>query len=107
MAQPLSHPLALPVFIIYWSESNLIYNLDEVDLSGHSKSLGSRQDFTHPGDITSWCVAKWEEAGAVIIGKLNMHELGLGILPLILSIMVETEKHQTHQLCQTQPTTTQ
>ena len=35
-------------------------------------------------EITSWCVQKWEEAGAVIIGKLNMHELGLGMsLPFI------------------------
>ena len=29
--------------------------------------------------MTSWCVQKWEEAGVVILGKLNMHELGLGM----------------------------
>jgi len=51
---------------------------DEVDLHGHTKCLGSCKDYTSPHDITSWCVQKWEEAGAVIIGKLNMHELGLG-----------------------------
>lgn len=51
---------------------------DEVDLAGHQKSLGSNQDFTNPDDATSWCVHKWKEAGAIIIGKLNMHELGLG-----------------------------
>lgn len=51
---------------------------DEVDLDGYEKSLGSSQDFTRPGGGTSWCVKKWEEAGAVIIGKLNMHEFGLG-----------------------------
>ena len=51
---------------------------DEVDLDGYEKSLGSKQDFTHSGGGTSWCVQKWEQAGAVIIGKLNMHELGLG-----------------------------
>lgn len=51
---------------------------DEVDLDGYEKSLGSCHDFTRPGGGTSWCVKKWEEAGAVIIGKLNMHELGLG-----------------------------
>ena len=53
---------------------------DEVDLDGYRKSLGSREDFTRQGGGTSWCVKKWEEAGAVIVGKLNMHELGLGNL---------------------------
>lgn len=51
---------------------------DEVDLAGYGKSLGSSQDFSCPGRGTSWCVKKWEEAGAIVIGKLNMHELGLG-----------------------------
>lgn len=51
---------------------------DELDLDGYEKSLGSSQDFTRPGGGTSWCVRKWEEAGAIMIGKLNMHELGLG-----------------------------
>ena len=51
---------------------------DEVDLDGYEKSLGSSQDYTRPEGGTSWCVRKWEEAGAIIIGKLNMHELGLG-----------------------------
>ncbi|KAG8533834.1 uncharacterized protein KY384_001575 [Bacidia gigantensis] len=52
-------------------------NADEVDLDGHSKALGSRMRFTSPEGGTSWCVRKWEEAGAIIIGKLNMHEYGL------------------------------
>jgi Asp-tRNA(Asn)/Glu-tRNA(Gln) amidotransferase A subunit family amidase len=51
---------------------------DEVDLDGYKKSMGSSRDFTRQGGGTSWCVQKWEEAGAVIIGKLSMHELGLG-----------------------------
>lgn len=51
---------------------------DEVDLDGYDKSLGSGQDFTRPGGGTSWCVRKWEEAGAVVMGKLNMHEFGSG-----------------------------
>ena len=51
---------------------------DEVDLDGYDKSLGSHLDFTRPGGGTSWCVRKWEEAGAVVIGKLNMHEFGSG-----------------------------
>ncbi|KAK4697412.1 amidase, partial [Lecanoromycetidae sp. Uapishka_2] len=51
---------------------------DEVDLKGHTKCLGACKDYTSPHDITSWCVQKWMDNGAVIIGKLNMHELGLG-----------------------------
>ena len=51
---------------------------DEVDLSGCKKTLGSANEFTRPDGCTSWCVQKWEDAGAVILGKLNMHELGLG-----------------------------
>ncbi|KAL9125838.1 MAG: hypothetical protein Q9217_005013 [Psora testacea] len=54
---------------------------DEVDLEGHPKTYGSAQDFTNPKNATSWCVRKWEEAGAIIIGKLNMHELGFGTPP--------------------------
>ncbi|KAK5952509.1 hypothetical protein OHC33_006553 [Knufia fluminis] len=50
---------------------------DEVNLKGHKRCLGSSQDFKHKLDATDWCVLKWEEAGAVIIGKTNMHELGL------------------------------
>ena len=58
----------------------LIKCLDEVDLQGYSKCLGSCKDFTSSkGGVTSWCVQKWQEAGGVIIGKLNMHELGLGM----------------------------
>lgn len=51
---------------------------DEVDLSGCKKTLGSANDFTRADGKTSWCVQKWEDAGAVILGKLNMHEIGLG-----------------------------
>ena len=51
---------------------------DEVDLDGYKKTLGSARDYTREGGGTSWCVKKWEEEGAIIIGKLNMHELGMG-----------------------------
>ena len=50
---------------------------DEVDLAGHSKSLGSNRKMAKADDETSWCVRKWEEAGAVVVGKLNMHEFGM------------------------------
>ncbi|KAL8729003.1 MAG: hypothetical protein Q9166_005004 [cf. Caloplaca sp. 2 TL-2023] len=50
---------------------------DEVDLDGYEKSLGSPIDFSRKDGGTSWCIKKWEDAGAIIVGKLNMHELGL------------------------------
>ncbi|KAL9104311.1 MAG: hypothetical protein Q9163_000752 [Psora crenata] len=51
---------------------------DEVDLEGHSKTLGSAKELAGPAYTTSWCVRKWEDAGAIVLGKLNMHELGFG-----------------------------
>ncbi|KAL5335336.1 amidase signature domain-containing protein [Aspergillus crustosus] len=51
---------------------------DEVHMEGYRRTLGTKLDFT--GDFagsTSWCVKKWEEAGAIVIGKSTMHELGL------------------------------
>jgi Asp-tRNA(Asn)/Glu-tRNA(Gln) amidotransferase A subunit family amidase len=50
---------------------------DEVHLSGYTRTLGSRLDRSDKGDRTAWCVQKWQEAGAIIIGKTNMHEVGL------------------------------
>jgi hypothetical protein len=49
-------------------------------LEGYGKTLGSQMDFTGKEGATSWCVKKWEEAGAIIIGKTSMHELGLGMV---------------------------
>jgi hypothetical protein len=55
---------------------------DEYDIEGYITCLGSRNDYTgKPKDgssITSWCVRKLEEAGAINVGKLHMHEFGLG-----------------------------
>lgn len=51
---------------------------DEVHLKGYRRNLGSKLDFSHALDATSWCVEKWEEAGAIIIGKTTMHEIGIG-----------------------------
>ncbi|KAI9759293.1 MAG: hypothetical protein M4579_002422 [Chaenotheca gracillima] len=50
---------------------------DEVDLEGYKKTFGSKRDFTDKAAGTSWCVKKWEEYGAIVVGKLNMHELGM------------------------------
>lgn len=50
---------------------------DEQDLTGYRKCLGSKLDFTNEDDATSFCVLKWIEAGALCLGKTNMHELGM------------------------------
>ncbi|KAJ5961362.1 Amidase [Penicillium vulpinum] len=50
---------------------------DEVHLTGYNRTLGSKLDFKHGTDETSWCVKQWLDAGALIIGKTSMHELGL------------------------------
>jgi hypothetical protein len=50
---------------------------DEVDVKGYKRTFGSKKVYKE-GDVdTSWCVKKWEEAGAVLIGKTNMHEVGM------------------------------
>lgn len=50
---------------------------DEVDLAGYKKTTGSKLDRSDKGGRTAWCVQKWQDAGAIIIGKTNMHEVGL------------------------------
>ncbi|KAI7347421.1 hypothetical protein KC354_g13952 [Hortaea werneckii] len=51
---------------------------DEEDVGGYKKHLGSKIDFTSKEDTTSYCVRRWLEAGgAVMVGKTNMHELGM------------------------------
>ncbi|KAI7466836.1 hypothetical protein KC357_g7277 [Hortaea werneckii] len=51
---------------------------DEEDVGGYKKHLGSKIDFTSREDATSYCVARWlEDGGAVMVGKTNMHELGM------------------------------
>lgn len=55
---------------------------DEYDMDGYRTCLGSANDYTAEGkpgkSITSWCVKQLEEAGAIVLGKLSMHEFGLG-----------------------------
>ena len=45
---------------------------DEVDLEGHQSSLGTTKSKMCPEGGTSWCVKKLEEAGAIVMGKLNV-----------------------------------
>ncbi|KAI4124744.1 MAG: hypothetical protein LQ341_007040, partial [Variospora aurantia] len=50
---------------------------DEADVDGYEKSLASSLELTRKEGGTSWCIQKWQDAGAIIVGKSNMHELGL------------------------------
>lgn len=56
---------------------------DDYEYDGYATSLGSVNDYFEEAadgtSSTSWAVRKLEEAGSIIIGKLNMHEYGLGV----------------------------
>ncbi|KAN0094263.1 amidase signature enzyme [Hyaloscypha variabilis] len=51
---------------------------DESDVKGYRTTQGRKvnTDLMPIAEKSSWPVQKWEEAGAVILGKANMHELG-------------------------------
>lgn len=56
---------------------------DEYDVEGYTTTLGSINDYTgqnpnEDGKIDAWCVKKLAESGAIIMGKLSMHEFGMG-----------------------------
>lgn len=82
---------------------------DEVDLEGYKRTLASKLDFTPKTNQTSWCVKQWEDAGAVVIGKTTMHELGLGettpfsLLLLFFLSLIETELPYIWCLCDLTP----
>jgi Asp-tRNA(Asn)/Glu-tRNA(Gln) amidotransferase A subunit family amidase len=50
---------------------------DQVDITGYDFWKGSPMNFKSPKDGTAWCVQKWAEAGAIILGKTVMHEIGM------------------------------
>ena len=54
---------------------------DDYDLDGYATTLGSVKNYATVSQesSTSWCVRKLEEAGVIILGKLHMHEFGLGL----------------------------
>lgn len=55
---------------------------DEFDVDGYRTFLGSLNDYTPQakgdGSITNWCVRQLQNAGAILVGKVSMHEFGLG-----------------------------
>ncbi|KAL1612884.1 hypothetical protein SLS60_001114 [Paraconiothyrium brasiliense] len=56
---------------------------DDLDVKGYKRYIGTIKDYTGGKEVeTSWCVAKVEEAGGIMIGKLSMHELGMGMFAI-------------------------
>lgn len=56
-------------------ECRTVQSTDTRD-SGYSKCFGSKIDYTRADDATSYCVQKWLDAGAMVVGKTTMHEMG-------------------------------
>jgi hypothetical protein len=74
---------------------------DEYDIEGYRTSLGSVNDYTgkvvnEDGTIDPWCVKMLADAGAVILGKLSMHEFGMGKWCLLLITLASLTKTKTH-----------
>ena len=60
---------------------------DDLEVEGYKRYIGTTHDYTEGGaKDTSWCVKKVEEEGAILVGKLNMHELGMGEWRAIISL---------------------
>jgi Asp-tRNA(Asn)/Glu-tRNA(Gln) amidotransferase A subunit family amidase len=51
---------------------------DESDVAGYRTTMGRKQnDQAFPiAKETVWSIQKWREAGGIVLGKLNMHEVG-------------------------------
>jgi Asp-tRNA(Asn)/Glu-tRNA(Gln) amidotransferase A subunit family amidase len=63
---------------------------DDVDVEGFVSTIGMKVDksipfFTTPAERTVWPVIKLQEAGAIMMGKMNMHEVGMGMMISCLS----------------------
>jgi len=52
---------------------------DEMDQAPYPTSVGSRVRVARPALADAEIVARLRKAGAILIGKANMHELGLGV----------------------------
>ncbi|KAF2751375.1 amidase signature enzyme [Sporormia fimetaria CBS 119925] len=53
---------------------------DEMDVKAYKRFVGTKHDFTEGKEVeTSWCVRMLEEEGAIMIGKTNMHEIGMDV----------------------------
>lgn len=52
---------------------------DEVDMAGHPTTVGTRFLGTEPAATDATVVARLRAAGALLLGKTNMHEIGIGV----------------------------
>ncbi|HVZ49549.1 MAG TPA: amidase [Gemmatimonadaceae bacterium] len=55
---------------------------DEIDVSGYETTLGTRVVSRRPATADATVVARLRAAGALIVGKANMHELGINVTGL-------------------------
>jgi Asp-tRNA(Asn)/Glu-tRNA(Gln) amidotransferase A subunit family amidase len=55
---------------------------DEMDQAGYPTTLGTVIHGEQPADEDSSCVAPIRAAGALLLGKTNMHEIGMGVTGL-------------------------
>lgn len=55
---------------------------DEIDVAGFATTLGTSFHTLENAESDAWIVAKLREAGAIILGKTNMHEIGIGVTGL-------------------------
>ncbi|KAH7174227.1 amidase signature domain-containing protein [Fusarium flagelliforme] len=54
---------------------------DDFDMDGYEMTMGSKNNYTgkgvSTGSITNWSARKLQDAGVIMLGKLNMHEFGM------------------------------
>ena len=55
---------------------------DEIDVAGFPTSLGTSFMSQDEAAGDAWIIARLREAGAMIVGKTNMHEIGIGVTGL-------------------------
>lgn len=52
---------------------------DDLKVTGYKHYVGTTYDYSHGGNKeTSWCAKMLEKEGAVLVGTLTMHEMGMG-----------------------------
>jgi Asp-tRNA(Asn)/Glu-tRNA(Gln) amidotransferase A subunit family amidase len=52
---------------------------DDLQAKEYKRYIGTIHDYSNGGDKeTSWCAKMLEEEGAILVGTLTMHELGMG-----------------------------
>jgi Asp-tRNA(Asn)/Glu-tRNA(Gln) amidotransferase A subunit family amidase len=63
---------------------------DDLKVKGYKHYIGTTHDYSNGGNKdTSWCAKMVEKEGAILVGTLTMHELGMGehkcLRPLVQS----------------------